>query len=98
MDKISPKAVGIDTSTHYYKEIPGWHSQFLELIKTPTDNVINRKILCLLILLFYLHSNNLTCLYNHAEQSVNKVATTICNYEWIKLNRMGTKKGANKLC
>ena len=34
--------------------------------------------------LVYLHSNNLNCLYSYAEQSVNKVATTICYHGWIE--------------
>ena len=42
LDKIYPKAVRIDTSTHYFKEISGCHSLFLDLLKTPTviDNLL----------------------------------------------------------
>ena len=36
LGKISPKAVGIDTSTHYLEEITGIHSLFLDLLQTPT--------------------------------------------------------------
>ena len=49
LDKISPNAVGIDTSTHYLKEIPGCHSLFFDLLKTPTVIITTRIIICLLI-------------------------------------------------